>query len=367
MKLSPRFPSEILGLGRDWLDVRLPLPFEDARRELQRALDRGGELIRPDTGEVFRPTLREWQPLGRLGYQRGVEVEGPPTSGTLRLMGDHPSARSWSMLSASQHCAEWAAEFARIVRPRDAATLPALQVNRVDVALDYRFPADRAGEMFEAVHDLCASAGIRHYREGTPGLGETVVLNWSKAPEYRASRNASLPIYAARCYQKGIEQGALIDRPGAPDVDWWRFELIVRPDKPIMKEQVFDRSFDELLAAPKWSRDFLGLIGYDPGARAARLAGGAIKVDLADEKARKAKAMRTLGHMADQYAKAAQELAELVGWERVEVMVLDALRTGKGEVGAQNQMLKPGDALRSEADQLWIDRFDARFTSQRTH
>jgi hypothetical protein len=344
--MSLKADCRILAVSRDWLDVRVPLAFDDAREFLACSVASNGQSVRE---------IRDWTPLGRLGYKSGCEVVGPANSGSLRLMGNHSQSRGWSMFSASQHCADWLHDTIEQAMPKGWVNLPLPQVNRVDVAVDFMFPLARVSDLFGSALTIADTYELRRYREGIPEAGETFTFGWSKLPEHKKTSSPSMPIYSAVLYQKGLQQGANLNVECAPSADWNRYEMRYRPDKVADKERAFSLTPHNVLSGKDWSIEFLAQIGYDKLAERVRMARPDV-VTFDDEKAIKAKAMRTLGHMSDQYARSAQDLAKLVGWDRVQDMIMDALKHDDHDA-----LSRPGDMFRRQADMLWVDRFDKRF------
>jgi len=351
--------SSILGVGLDWLDARVQMPFTDAVALLERMVPDTFDVIDEETGEVRSGKLEvcEWAAPGRLGYARAVEVKGPPTSGSLRLLGEHPSARGWSMFSASQNCAGWLYRQLRTLQIQHEGF--EVQVNRMDVAVDFMLPKDLQPALFGEVEAYCRSQGVKKHEMGDFEAGKTMYVGWAPKKQHLKSRTNGAPIHSGRLYQKGLEQGAgTIEGDGAPSEDWMRWEHIYRPDKPEYKARAFTMEPNEVLGSRDWGLHILALIGYGDASEGPRIEWPKSDGDeLADDKARQAKAMRTLAHMVDQYRNAAQDLAELVGWDRVSSMIVEALQEQKASGAA------PGDVIRAKADMLWCDRFDERFKS----
>ncbi|TPE59416.1 replication initiation factor domain-containing protein [Sandaracinobacter neustonicus] len=335
-----------VGSSVDWLDVRVRSDFFEARDKLLDALG----------GEVARSKLEAFDPPNRMGYEFGVKVTSAPAVGSLSLVGGHRAARGWSMFSGSQRCADWLWRFLRVESTDVLAQGRLHQVNRVDAAFDFMYSGPPE-LLFRHGLSMCAEYDLANYREGRPGRGETLYMGWEKKPACERKRTNSAPIYAARLYQKGYEQGAGIGAIGISP-DWWRFEVMLRPDKPASKERAFMLSVDQIGDGTRWTRAFLNSLGYEFSERKPHAISSPVEAVAVGKRAVAVKNLRSLSHMTDQYAAAAQSLAELVGWDRVETIVMDALReTREGR--------KPGDGLRRLADDIWTDDHAPEFRELR--
>lgn len=314
------------GLTRDWLDVRVPLAWDDAPGWFATAI--GGEVA-------------DFAPPGRSGYRAGMKAVQPVNAGSVSIMGDHPASRAWSMLSCTGSAAEWGWNMA-------AVAFSVAQANRVDAALDFHCSQRAFDRMFDDLRGIARGFDRRPHPVGEADWGRTCYVNWAGKKGLEATPNLKMPQYTARLYEKGKEMGA--------DPEWRRWEVSVRPDKPLQKERVFLLEPGEILGSPGWSRAFLDSIGYSDAVKPDRASPfastGPVSVD-----AKVAKRMCTLSHMGEQYGEAVRDLVKLVGESEARRLVELALFR---PVVVQNDGSEiSGPALvRREAQQRWGDVFE---------
>ena len=295
---------EWVATARDWLDARLPLPFDQAFEWL--AQGARGEWL-PDN------------PPQRTGYKKGVRVNGSAAFGSVKLWGQHPQAVEWSMLSGTGGSAVWAHDLAA-----GADWADRVQANRVDVCVDFLVNEKAFDKMFENSVAFCRHRKLAALPMGLPENGRTLYFNRYVREGLAKTGNEKAPAYSARLYEKGKQTGQ--------DPDWRRFELSIRPDKGPSKRKAFMSTVDEGLGSVTWSRDFLRGIGY-VGAKVPERSSPTAAPGAVSDEAEAARAMWTLAHMGAQYGAAAQKLEALVGPAEAERLVICALfnRTPDGE------------------------------------
>lgn len=281
---------DFFGLGRDWLDARLPVVFEKASAWF------GGHV-----GDLL-----DFSPPARTGYGRGCRSSQPVAVGSLSLLGDHPRSLGWSMLSATGASAEWGWNAC-------VTSFPVVQANRIDSALDFRCSESRFSQMLVDGEAICRRAGRRPFPMGTSVEGRTLYFNWHQKKEHEKSGNEKVGQYTARLYEKGKQLDC--------DPEWRRFEVSVRPDKAVHKERVFGLEPHQLLCCPDWSRAFLSTIGYSDILKPARSSPFACDepVSLNAKVARK---MVAVSHLLEQYGSTLNELGRLIGYEAVDEMLM---------------------------------------------
>lgn len=316
---------QFVGLTRDWLDVRVPMKWDDVPAWFATAI--GGEV------EAFAPP-------GRSGYREGLKASQPVNAGSVSIMGDHPAARGWSLLSCTGASAEWGWNLS-------AVAFNVVQANRVDAALDFHCSQRAFDRMFDDLRGVARAHGRRPHPVGEADWGRTCYVNWSGKKGLEATPNVKMPQFTARLYEKGKEMGA--------DPEWRRWEVSVRPDKPLQKERTFLLEPNEIIGSPPWSRAFLDSIGYSdavkPGRASPFASQGPVSVD-----AKVAKRMCTLSHMGEQYGEAVRDLVRLVG--EAEARRLVELALFRPVVVQQDGSEISGPALvRREAQQRWGDVF----------
>lgn len=334
-------------------------PLLDALAERWTVVDGDGVILREGPGPATCKLL-DWTPLARFGYQDGFKVEQSTIGGSLKIMANHPSARGWCFLSGSQSFASFVLKLERDLRKLDKLRHPS-EANRIDWALDFKFPHQLVDEMFGAARTICDNyrGGLPRHRIGDDGCGQTFYFGTRPQSEATRKRTTSVPAVSARLYQKGFEQGARLDWPEGPDPDWWRFEVMARPDATGPRQQLLGAPPEAVLGSRKWSVEMLARIGYTGVSPGWSPDDWESKLRHVEDNKRKASALRTLAHMADQYRNAALDLAELVGRDQVERLLLDALFTPRP---VERSDPRPGDHLRQLADRAWIDATDPRFT-----
>lgn len=291
------FSIKPIGVSRDWLTCKIPMRWEEAKPWFESAL-----------GNVAA-TAAPFDPPARSGYKHGLKAADLVEGGRVSLQGDHPEARGWALLEATGQSAEWGWNLA-------AATSEQCQVNRVDAAFDFKCSQQAFDRMMVKGVSICRDFGRRPFRVGETEEGRTLYFNWKAPPILGKSETHKAPMFSARLYEKGKEQGQ--------DPDWRRWEVTVRPDKEAAKLRTFLMEPAAILAAPSWSRAFLGEIGYNGSmARAPRERGPGEVVATGD--ARRSQLMWAIGHMTRQFGKTARELADLVGEDEAAKICLRAL------------------------------------------
>lgn len=310
---------EFFGLTRDWLDARFPTKFDDARQWFEAVVEAPVETIPAPA---------------RSGYTSACKALVAPHHGSVSLLGAHPQAVGWSMLSATGGAAEWGWEAVRAT--------PGAQANRIDAALDFRCTQRTFDRMFNAGKAICRAHERRPFSVGESREGRTLYFNWTAKTGLEKGASAKMPQFTARLYEKGKQLGL--------DPDWRRWEVTTRPDKGFAKERALQLEPHEILGSPAWSRDFLEAIGYSEAVNPGRASPYA-KDKPESEDARVAKAMATLAHMGDQYGKAARELAQLVGKDEVRALIERALFETEQVEGD----LSGPDLIRREAQKRWGD------------
>lgn len=320
---------KFVGLGRDYLDVRVPLLWEDAPTWFESAVS---------------DEIAEFEPRGSSGYRQGLKAVQPLSAGTVSLVGDHPLALGWAMLSCSGSSAQWGWE-------RTKQDFSVQQANRVDVALDFLCSQRAFDKMHKELTALAMAHGVRPHPVGAPQWGRTLYVNWTGGKEgLEATPNVKMPNVTGVLYEKGKQLGA--------DPDWRRFEMRHRPDKPVYKEKVFQMEPQELLGRSKWARAFLQSIGYNEAVRPERASPWAAQGPVNDD-ARIAKKMCTLAFMGEQYGKSVRDLVDLVGEQEARRLVELALFRGEpDEKAVEERNARSGpEILRTMAQQRWADVF----------
>lgn len=325
MPIANRSQVEFFGLTRDWIDVRLPMQWDEARVWF-------ADAISDEVEDIKAP--------GRSGYRAGMRAVQPINAGSVSILGDHPQSLGWSMLSATGGAAEWGWNMA-------VSGFAVAQANRIDAALDFRCSDRVFGRMMTGGERLCRAQGLRPFPMGSSEEGRTLYFNWAIPKEAQKTGNEKMPQYTARLYEKGKQ----LDQ----DPEWRRFEVSCRPDKPVHKERCLLREPDEILGAPQWSRAFLESIGYSDAVKPGRVSPFAAEAPVAGN-AKVAKLMSTLAHMGEQYGKAVRELARLVGEDEARKLVELALFRPVVVQDDGSEVSGPG-LLRRDAQTLWNDVF----------
>jgi hypothetical protein len=282
------------GLSRDWLDVRLPLIWEQAVGWFESV-----SLVAPTS----------FDPPGRSGYRGGLKVESPMTAGSVSIMGDNPRSLGWSMFSATGASAEWGWNLA-------ASSFDVVQANRVDAALDFHCSQRAFDRMFADLTAITKAEGLRPHPVGEADWGRTCYVNWPRKAKYETTGNEKAATFTGRLYEKGKEMGQ--------DPDWRRFEVVMRPDKGIKKERAFLLEPSEIIGSPSWSRAFLSGIGYSDAVKPARASPFAKTAPVSVD-AKVAKRMSALSHMGEQYGEAVRDLVRLIGEDEARRLVELAL------------------------------------------
>lgn len=316
---------DFIGLSRDWLDVRVPMQWDDAPGWFASAI--GAEVV-------------DFAPPGRSGYRAGIKAAQPVNAGTVSMMGDHPASRAWSLLSCTGQSAEWGWNLCSVA-------FSVVQANRIDVALDFNCSQRAFDKMFDDVRGIAKVHGRRPHPVGEAEWGRTCYVNWAGKKGLEASENLKMPQYTARLYEKGKEMGV--------DPDWRRWEVSVRPDKPVQKERVFNLEPQEILGSPAWSRAFLESIGYSAAVKPDRASPFASRGPVSDD-ARVAKRMCTLSHMGEQYGEAVRDLVKLVGEDEARRLVELALFRPVVVQSDGSELSGPA-LIRREAQSRWGDVF----------
>lgn len=313
----PRSAFDFMALSRDWLDVRLPIPWAAS-------------------SPWFIGLCGEVEPFDakRSGYADGLRALDPAKDGhSVSLVGNHPQSRGWSLLSASGGAGEWAWSVVD-------SQFGAAQVNRIDVALDFRCSQTRFDRLFNKGRVLCKDAGLRPHPIGEADWGRTLYFNWSRKAQFEKTGNEKAPQFSARLYEKGKEQGQ--------DPEWRRWEVVCRPDKGIQKERFFHLCPNSILGSPTWSRAFLDLMGYSDALKPGR-ASVERREDLAGEEQRLARRMATLAVMGEQYGSTYEELCGIIGEDEADRLVLSALKSKRVIVQPDGRETNSTRLLRQEA------------------
>lgn len=316
---------KFVGLSRDWLDVRIPLQWEDAASWFEDAVQ---EAVEP------------FAPPGRSGYREGLRGVSPVNAGSVSIMGDNPRCLGWAMFSATGASAEWGWNVA-------ASSFDVVQANRIDAALDFHCSQRAFDRMFSDLSAITKAQGLRPHPVGEAEWGRTCYVNWSRKLKHEASGNEKAATFTGRLYEKGKEMGQ--------DPEWRRFEVVMRPDKGVKKERAFLLEPSQILGSPSWSRAFLETIGYSDAVKPERASPFA-KTGPVSEDAKVAKRMSALSHMGEQYGEAVRELVRLVGEDEARRLVDLALFRPVVVQSDGREISGPG-LIRREAQQRWGDVF----------
>lgn len=315
---------DFLGLTRDWIDVRLPMQWDQARAWFTEAV--GAEV-------------EDFTAPGRSGYRGAMRAVQPINAGSVSILGDHPKSLGWSMFSATGAAAEWGWNHA-------VSSFEVAQANRIDAALDFRCSERAFDAMLKEGEALCRLYDRRPFPMGTREEGRSLYFNFAGKKESERTGNEKQGQYTATLYEKGKQMDA--------DPLWRRFELHVRPDKAVQKERLLTLEPDEILGSVEWSRAFLAYIGYNEAVKPARSSPYAKQAPVS-EAARRAKVKMSLAYMGEQYGNAFREAVALYGeaeaWEQVRMAFRPVVCLDDGR-----EISGPG-LLRREAQQEWSDVF----------
>lgn len=321
--------AKILGVSRDWLDVRLPMVWSKAEFWFENVADVAGSRSEP------------MEAPGRSGYTKGLRMPTPINTGSVSLLGAHPASLGWSMLSCSGSSADWGHDLV-------ANAFNVCQANRIDSALDFKMTQRTFDRLFNMGRAICRDAGLRPHPMGEPEEGRTLYFNWQARHGLEKTGNEKAPQFSGRLYEKGKQLGQ--------DPDWKRWEVTCRPDKGIKKERAFHMAPEQLLGAPAWSRALLSTIGYDAAEAPPRAAPFKLLGPVNDD-ARVAKLMSTFSHMGEQYGAAYLELVALVGQAQADEIVRTALKPVV--LTDQGRSITGPEKLRHDAQVKWADVFVA--------
>jgi hypothetical protein len=317
---------DFLGLSRDWIDVRVPAQWEQAREWFEGSV--GVEC------ESFVPPAR-------TGYREGLVAPQPQSTSQLSLMGDNPRSLGWSMFSASGAASEWGWN-AVIDHFRVA------QANRIDVALDFRCSQWMYDRLLQLGGAICEGHGIAPELVGYSGeAGLSLYFNKRRKVGVSKGEVSAQPQYSAILYEKGKMLGV--------DPSWKRFELRNRPDKGRMKERALLLEPHEILGSTSWSRAFLAEIGYTDAVKPGRASPFAQTVPVSVD-AKVARKMSTVAHMGEQYGEAVRDLVRLVGEDEARRIVETALFRPVIVQDDGREISGPA-LIRRQAQQRWSDVF----------
>ena len=317
---------KFVGLTRDWLDVRVPLPSDLAEGWFRDAI--GGDVA-------------EMSARARTGYRSAFRAVQPGCASSVELYSDHPIRQGWSLLSCSGGSAEWGWNVA-------AAGFSVAQANRVDVALDFLCSQRAFDRMFDDARAISMAHDRRPHPVGEAHWGRTCYVNYTGGKKgLDASPNAKMPQFVGKLYEKGKEMGG--------DPDWRRWEVANRPDKPLMKERAFNLEPREILGSAPWSRAFLSSIGYSEAVQPGRASPFAIEAPVSFD-AKVAKKMSTLSHMGEQYGETVRDLVRMIGEDEARRLVELALFRPVVVQPDGREITGPALARR-EAQSRWSDVF----------
>lgn len=323
------FRSKIIGVSRDWLDVRLPLVWPKAQFWFENVADVAGSRV------------EAMEAPARTGYTKALRMPTPPNTGSVSILGGHPNSRGWSMFSATGSAADWGHDLT-------ANAFNGCQANRIDSALDFQMTQASFDRLFNLGRSICRDNGARPHPMGEPEEGRTLYFNWKAKHGLEKTGNEKAPQFSGRLYEKGKQMGA--------DPDWRRWEVTCRPDKGIQKERAFSMGPAQLLGVPVWSRALLEKIGYVASEPPPRAAPFSVLGPVNDD-AKVAKLMATFSHMGEQYGSAYRELVALVGQELADDVVRMALRPVVLTV--EGRTMTGPEKLRHDAQRKWADVFVA--------
>lgn len=320
-----RRKCEFFGLSRDWIDVRLPMQWDEASKWF-------ASTVGADVETYNAPA--------RTGYREGLRAIQPQNAGSLSIIGDNPKSKGWSLFSGTGASAEWAWNAA-------VSSFEVGQANRVDAALDFYCSENAFANMLKEGESLCRLYNIRPHPMGTDIEGRTLYFNWGQKIEADRTGNEKKSQYTARLYEKGKQTRT--------DPSWRRFEVTSMPDKALQKERLFTLEPHEIIGSPEWSRAFCSHIGYSEAVKPARSAPYAQQAPVSDA-AKEAKLMKSYSHLGEQYGAMHREAVKTFGEERARELLFLALE--RPVIVQDDGRETTGPAmLRRMAQERWGDVF----------
>lgn len=305
--------AEFLAISSDWLDARIPMDARVAAHWFRGAVERSGAQV------------EAWNPPGASGYRMGLRAVQPEGAARLSLQYDNPSSPEWGYLTATGASAPWG-----IAICKEAARDETVEVNRLDVALDFN--------MSERDYQRLIKRWVKKLKEREKRFrviessdGTTLYLGWCPKPAGLKTGNEKMPLVYATLYCKGAEMGLAADLPNMR-----RFEVHYRPDKPEYKRRVLGMEHNAILGIRDWTREFLEDIGYTEAVTPFR-DGIYRREEAVSDDVLRGRNMQTLGHMVQQYRKAARQLAELCGEDGRE-QVMRMIEAGLFEEGVDGKV-----------------------------
>lgn len=276
--------------------------------------------------EVLKTTPRQTE--GKHGYRDAVQLlstgEGVQESRAF-VMDDNPLSPGRVYISANGPAGGPARDFliregiAHVVKRYDSA---------VDLSMSDRSFVRRSNQMI----DLCTADRKHHHPQGTVEHGRSIYYN-VRRKDALTSKHQKMPEAQVVFYEKGKQKGL------ADMGDWKRIEMRLRPGKVEQAQAASLLEPAQVWGAFKWTSAMLeiataGVVQAGPAAYPR------FQMSLPEvaEEMRKIRAMKSLQHMASQYGRSYDTLAELCGEDEADRLVLAMLKRQREEQPSPSDM-----------------------------